>query len=654
MKKFIIVILCLVGFSFHGLTQIDTTIGFQLTTIIVTYHPIPGTSVQRFDSIDNAFYRSRNLSDLLQNSGHCYIKQYTPGQLSTISLRGSNASQVQLNWNGFNLNNLALGQTDYSLVPMSVFNNGSIVTGAMGETYGNGAIAGTIYLNTQQNTSLKPIISADLSTSLGSFGRKSINAGFTKSSSKKSFDLHVFSNLNKNNFNYINAEGIELEINHASSEMYGLTFNGMNLLKNGKLEYNGWIQTASREIPTYIHNEFYAQQSDQFVRLSINYKRYYRPWFKESSFGYFYDRLDYRQVYAGLESNLGIHTIIVNSSSDFIGKKNGFHSLKLSQQAAFANNSGYDISPVLLRSSLSYKYSKVSPVLGMRAERSFSFKEETNDKLFSIPIIQTGIALIKRNLVSHAMSFKKSRIREFENDELTLGINAGTVYRFPTLNDLYWSQGGNPLLKSEKGISANANVRYSISSKQMSPSFLSLEFNYYNRYIYDWIIWFPNGRYWSPQNLQEVWSRGTETVLSWRLGNKFNFHGKAVLNYSLSTLEQSQIPNDAALGRQLIYTPMYNYMIRPGFGFGGFNIEWRMNYYGYRYLSSDNYEYLEPFTVHGARLSYLKKFKSIDMSCFAEVDNLFDLQYQWVASQPVLPRNFLFGINIQFKSKIKS
>jgi vitamin B12 transporter len=90
-------------------------------------------------------YRSNSLGELLGLSGQIYIKSYGgAGSLSTVSIRGANSNQTQINWNGFPLNSLTTGDVDLSLIPLQIVDELSIHPGATGSLYGSGTFGGSI------------------------------------------------------------------------------------------------------------------------------------------------------------------------------------------------------------------------------------------------------------------------------------------------------------------------------------------------------------------------------------------------------------------------------------------------------------------------------------------------------------------------------
>ena len=75
------------------------------------------------DSASLSKYFGQTSEELLGKSSGLYVKQYGPGNLATISIRGSSASQTQLFWNGIPVNSPTLGSSDLALLPIDFFNS---------------------------------------------------------------------------------------------------------------------------------------------------------------------------------------------------------------------------------------------------------------------------------------------------------------------------------------------------------------------------------------------------------------------------------------------------------------------------------------------------------------------------------------------------
>ncbi|MCX7804251.1 MAG: TonB-dependent receptor [Planctomycetota bacterium] len=86
-------------------------------------------------------------------------------------------------------------------------------------------------------------------------------------------------------------------------------------------------------------------------------------------------------------------------------------------------------------------------------------------------------------------------------------FHGGTSYRAPTMNDLYWPQGGNEDLEPEVGWSFETSVEQKLFDDR-----LSLHSGYFFWRTDDKIQWAPDasGMFWTPQNLNRQTCHGVE------------------------------------------------------------------------------------------------------------------------------------------------
>ena len=78
-----------------------------------------GSQRLEVDSAALAQYRGGTAADVLGARLVLYIKNYGPGQLATLSLRGTSAQHTAVLWNGLNIALPTLGQNDLALLPIS-------------------------------------------------------------------------------------------------------------------------------------------------------------------------------------------------------------------------------------------------------------------------------------------------------------------------------------------------------------------------------------------------------------------------------------------------------------------------------------------------------------------------------------------------------
>lgn len=616
-------------------TKSDTK---QLTEVIISYPKFNvATKSDTMSKVNRLSFSGRFLSDILLSQSNAYIKQQAPGQLSTISLNGGTASQTQLMWNGISINNAVTGLTDFSLIPVAIFDDISVVTGTTGVTGGSGSISGSVLLENRHQGYNSNLVKGGFH--YGNFGRYSFNAGFALRKIKSGFSVHLFNTLYRNNYPYFDLDGEKRFLENAQIKGMGGIGSFNRTTKRGEFSSMLWIQENKREVPgTILQSNVFSHQRDVLVRFLNTYKlgRNGNTYF---NLGYLNDQIEYYNGFDNLPSKANLHTCFTEAKTGYI-IRNVKNIIKLSGHLFLAENTGYNNPVILPRFSVLYGLEEnVSFFEHVVYNWSLSIREEINALNFSPPILQGGIELSL-----------KQRTTKMGTFSMGIKLGGGSVFRFPTLNEMYWMPGGNPNLKPEKGLSANTTFFSTLLKPKKYD--LKVEFTHYQRYMFDMIVWLPNGSVWSPNNIMEVWSRGNETRFFASFFDKCQLKIDSRLNYTLSTPVKTKMNNDASIGRQMLYIPMYTARIEPSVTYKKITLAYLFSYTGYRYTSTDNYEYLTPFHLHTARLSYGLQHKSFSAHIYFEVENLTNQTYQLVALRPAMPRNFMTGLQFNFH-KIK-
>ncbi len=94
-------------------------------------------------------YSLSSLTEVLNETTPLFIKYYGSGGTATSSFRGTSAGHTQVTWNGININDPMLGQSDFSLIPSGMIDNVMISFGGASMDLGNGAIGGIINLENE-------------------------------------------------------------------------------------------------------------------------------------------------------------------------------------------------------------------------------------------------------------------------------------------------------------------------------------------------------------------------------------------------------------------------------------------------------------------------------------------------------------------------
>lgn len=628
-KKNIIVLLSI--FSLNYSAQIKDSLIHNLVEVTIEsskqqqFQPTKKTLV--LDSSILQKYQTTSIADLLTNQSTVHIKSYGNGNIATTSMRGGNANHTALLWNGLNIQNATLGQTDLSILPTLFFDKVSLEYGSGSALNGSGAIGGTIHL--ANKTQFNKGFSTALQLSTGSFKTNKISTSIVLSYKKIVSQTRIYYTQSKNNYKYIDTtdkENSHKQITHANFLVKGL-MQELSFLINKKQTVNvrAWYNDAFRNLP--IMNSVNSKQNQEDKNLKLNADWNYVSTHFNSIFrvGYLKDKLNYTDSIANIYSKSQVNTIILESDNVYRIKNQSFNfGVNFTQNQTDTSNFSY--AHYLTKFALFVAYqnwlipSKLNLNLAIR-------KEYTNQN--KVPF--TGNVGVVYNLPKN----------------ISAKVNASSSFRQPTLNDLYYNPGGNTHLKPEESYEFEGGLVYKLSKSKFQ---LSTELSYFNRHTKNWIIWLPTAStYWSPTNIAEVYSRGTETKTDFNYTiKKVNVHLLLSTSYVLSTNQKLINENDQSVGRQLIYTPRYS-------GNGGLSVDYKnmsilfhSTYTGYRFTTTDNTSWLNPYLISNIKASYTIPSKTNYIKCFVSINNIFNKNYQVIANRPMPLRNFEIGLTINY------
>jgi len=617
---------------YSQVTGEDTTL--LLKEVIVTANRLEnfsaGTKIQTIDSLSLKQNRFSDLSVLLANESPLFIKSYGLGSLASSSFRGGSASHTAVLWNGFNLNNPMYGQSDLALIPNNFINSVDIQYGGASALWGSGAVGGTVHLNN------RPVFDNGLSiiagSSFGSFSGFRQNVSVEISKQKWISSIKLFHNSAENNFPFYNTQledSPEQTQNNAELKQYGLlTENYFRINEKQRINVRYWYQFSDRNIPpTMLQSSGESNQKDESHRVTSEWQLTGKKIIYFVRAAYFDEKLVYDDVSFDEASLSRSQNIIAEAESKITINENHFINGGINNTFATAASDGYPDKKNQERFAVFASYSFVSENKKFRS--AISVREEI---FKNQPVPFTYSAGMEYQLLKW----------------ISLKGNFSSIYRIPTLNDLYWNPGGNPDLLPESGYSEELGTIIQIQTKNEKIK-LQFEPTVFNRNITNWIIWLPGQSYWSPQNIMEVWSRGVETKSELFYKQKeFKLKLGVMTNYVVSTNEKAKTANDASVGKQLIYVPMYSGHGKITIGYKKLLFSFHQSYTGYRYTATDNSAFLKPYMLSNVHAAYniSRKKHSIDLS--AQVNNLFNEQYQVMLNRAMPLRNFRLGITVQF------
>ena len=611
-------------FPFLSIAQTMDSVGLPPVQIelIKIKRFLHGSKTLKIDSTARTAYQTQSLAELLAHEGAGYFRTAGPGLLSTSSLRGGGAAHTAVLWNGIPLNSSMNGIQDFSLVPVFLFDQIQINYGGGSTQWGSGALGGAVHVGS--SLEFKREKEGMLSLGVGSFGAKQIGLSAKHSGVRGGFQVKLFRQEAENDFSFeVPSDLVSNEQQHTQSNA-GMTNAGISLdfvlrvKKRQALKFSTWLQHTEREIPTPIGTVYNnGKQEDEARRFLLNYQLQLSKHLLTVRSAWMEEHIDFQNDQNMFRNWAGSSISEVAFKSDWTS--NWRTMAEFQQSVLIAVVDSYREQAIEHRTAayLNVGYHK------KRLDLIFSLRQAFVDYR-TIPLTYA--------LESRYALGKQAIIRG----------KGGRVYRLPSLNDKYWSPGGNLSLRPEQGWVAEIGMDLQLLENKRWK--LNFRPDFFSRWVQDWIQWVPAGGIWSAENKNQVWSRGLETLteLTAKMG-RFQFTMNVGTNYVVST---DSDPLSENYNRQLIYVPLYSGHGRLGIGTKRMQISYQHQYTGYRFLSSDNTSALNPFDLGNVQFNYRFKIWKYELKSFCILHNIWNQNYQLVAQRPMPGRQLNLGITL--------
>jgi iron complex outermembrane receptor protein len=591
-----------------------------------------GTKQTTTDSALLQLSTHQDVAAVLQLQGNVQVRAYGPGGIATFSMRGTTAGHTQVVWMGIPINDPMLGVSDLGAMPLNGLGGIRLLSGAAAMPHHSGGIGGTIEL-IEHTPRLANGITATASGEWGSFHTYAAGAKVQLRKNKWWANTSFNYRQAKNDFDYADLGKLNhptRTMEHADMQLWGISQAiGYALNKANSLALHFRFSETDRLLPaTMLMASTKETLWDRDIWLALRYKRVGTKSLLEATTAYihgqqeYYGNDDYRYPYLyqasktivryryQLARKLELKSGIDHSSERAISDTAyGHETVWRHWQALFA--------------SLSY-----APTSWLSAQ-----------------------AMVREDLINA----KFSPVQALAGVEVgalkwwRISANVSRNFRAPSLNDLYWTPGGNRDLKNETGFSFETGMRF---YKRWNKFNFDVNATYFRTEVDNWILWTPGaGSVWSPQNMRKVLAQGVELQL--QLGatiRKVQVALYTEYDFTQSTVTQSMTMSDEAVGKQLIYTPVHSAK-------GHVSVQWKglvgmygLQYTGQRYTSSDNLSSLPAFHVSWISASYRLPIQKHALQLGGAIDNLFNQQYQAIAWRPMPGRAFRVTLSYTFSS----
>lgn len=601
---------------------------------------------------------ARNIGEVLDSVAGTYVQNYgSLGSLSVISIRGSSSQQVLVLINGKRLNTAQGGGVDFSTINPESIERIEIIRGGASAIYGENALGGVINIITKSGEKKS---TREAYYSYGSYQTHIAGASIQGFFNGKSID-YFFS------FRGITSEGNYLFTDQKRKTEKQRINTGL-LAGDGEAKI-GW--DFGRGKKHRVSFNFQYHQDDKGVPGMVDFPTVSASMKEKriiSMLGYDYKKLPF--LSKGM-LNVGLYSIFqkrnFKDTEFFLGKINDWHDNRaygidttfsgnihgwIFQKLSFGysyrwdwlTSTGLEKSPGILEKGEVYR--EAHSIFIKDELHLFQYSKKRQKQLFGrivfIPAFRYDMNSLYDNVLSKQIGVMLNPDRK---QRIILKGNAGTAYRAPSFNDLFWPATafaiGNPDLKPEKSINWDTGLLCKLYS------WLSTELVYYNSEVIDLIQWNPGpGGRWIPRNMDKVLLQGIETEIKaiWTL-NFISSYMEMLYNYSLMyATDKTESPSTKE--KQLPRRPYEkaNFIISlqaPQVYF----IRWETKFVGFRYITAHNTKYMDSYYTHNINTG-IYIWKHYELSLL--IKNIFNNEYIDIREYPIPGREIIIKIGVQF------
>jgi iron complex outermembrane receptor protein len=525
-------------------------------------------------------------------------------------------------WNGVPMNNAMLGLADISNVPVEGFDQLTLDFGSDAIIYGSSSIGGNIRMANRLSQEVGLLYRAQFST--GSFGTKQIHVRSDWNNEKWSTSTRLGTAYSANNF-HIDVLDAK-QTNSAVARSYLMHSAGWRPSMRTYLKIDYWRQQANREVPPTIRqNSSTAYQKDAADRMVLSLEQFIKSWKLKGWMAYMRESLDYYDPQIRLSSPSSILTQYAKTTAE-TNAGNWHWLIGVEARKHKAVSDGY--SEDFAIQSYQAMYTKISYKL-----RQWRMTASGRQGRF----LDQWIPLIPALEISRGNS----------NQQMHASI--GGHYRIPSLNELFWTRGGNSDLVPEQGWSAELGANQIFSRNEQWKS--SIRANLFYRELDNWLQWTlpEEGNFFQALNIDRIISYGLEAHWKTQYTRKdltadFLFSYTWVRTYS----EKELLAPKRAAGQQLHYLPRHR-------GVATFNLtyyNWRLTYNQQYQSAMDGFnKRIENYQLGDMMLGHHFLWDEQYSSTFQfELRNIWNKSYESVEFRPMPGRHYFLTMIFTLKS----
>lgn len=603
-----------------------------------------------------------SVADAIRYFSGIQIKDYGGiGGLKTVNIRGLGTQHVGVFYDGVQLGNAQNGQIDLGRFSLDNMEAVSLYNGqksAIFQSAKDFASAGSIYMTARhpsfgegQNYRLKGTFKT------GSFGLVNPSVLLEHRLSKQvsgSLSAEYMYTSGKYKFRYRQKNGYDITETRKNGDVeairaeYGL-FGDM---QGGEWKAKAYLYNSERGLPgaavretgDFVHED---RQWDTNFFLQGSFRKHWGNYSLQTNGKYAYDYLHYLS-----DPRLDVTTMYVN---------NHYRQHELYFSAANMLN----ILPFWSADvSVDFQWNKLNAdlvnfVYPCRYTALVAAATALHFERFKLQASLLGAFVHETTKVPNAAAGDKHKYtptvvaswQPFKNEDLNLRAFYKKIFRMPTLNDLYYTFIGNIDLNPEYTTQYDIGVTYSHKFRGGYPARLEFQADAYYNEVTDKIVAMPTSNQfrWTMVNLGYVEMRGVDVALQTEWHLLKDLKANLRVNY---TYEKAQDFTDAKsdyYGGQIPYIPWHSGSAVLNLSYRDWDMNYSFIYTGERYESSANIpeNYAKEWYTNDLSLSRRLHWKKMLWKLTAEVNNVFNQQYEVVQWYPMPGINFRFVINVE-------
>jgi iron complex outermembrane receptor protein len=596
---------------------------------IISERSLKADKLHAVDSLLLLNCSSLDIASTLQRSGIGLVNSYgAPGSIASLRLGGMSSNYVTVELNGAVLNSPTLGMADLSLIPSFFIQSASLGERNFSGFQRNVGIAATLRL--ESSVATKNEISVE--STVNSLQNIFYGVAVSRKRDQWKWSIRAFQSRNENRFSYRDIQQWEAPLVTQTNNNNMTQGVQSNLVFEGKKRthyFNTMAVNRYALLPSVmggIGNSNANQHDDLFQST------FYCEGKRKSVFSFMH-----------FQSKQGVSLTLSNQEySSYVASSQ----IQTSLVNAFVNGSLQmrralvQINPTASFTNLQYRdWSQQVQWKGGSLWASY-IQDLAKGKLRMVSWVKPEWRSDRNPIISGEVGMELPY--KMKNVSSQFSVSGSVKSRMPSANDLYWIQGGNPELLSEKA----KWIQFKWDNEMFIRNEMSIQFqmNAKAGSVSNWIQWLPMPEdIWMASNFKSVEMKQMEGVVSW----KVKLHGGWLNLTSRTEWTSTTAKNIGSPGVfDMVYTPRLRSSASAQYSHKSWSLLLSDSFVSQRFTDEGNTSFyaLPSFNLLNASVNKEWQFNKNQIVLQFEIKNITNTQYQWIRGYALPGRVYSIGI----------